>query len=239
MPAPDRLSALEQRLGHRFGSRALLREALTHSSSLADQPAAVVSNQRLEFLGDAVLHLVLTHQLFQDYPAEREGGLSRRRAALSNGAYLAGLARDLRLQEALRLGASEESAGGRGRDSILGDALEAVIGAIYLDGGLEATRRVVLGWYGPLPARLAPLEDDDNPKGRLQELIQPRLGNHALRYEVVATRGPSHQSEFEVEVFLVDRALGRGCGRSKRLAEEAAARAGLATLRADAARRAP
>jgi ribonuclease-3 len=221
---------LQARLGHRFRDPALLERALTHSSRLQDDRGAGESNQRLEFLGDAVLQLVVTQALFALFPQEREGGLSQRRSALTKGSFLAQLARDLGLPACLRLGQSEEAAGGREKASALEDAFEALVGAIFLDSDLAATQRVVLSLYGDLAARLAAVEDRENPKGRLQELVQPAHGNQALRYEVVGTLGADHAREYEVAVYLHERALGRGHGTSKKLAEEAAAAAALVAL---------
>jgi ribonuclease-3 len=229
----DAVRELQQRIGHTFRDAALLRCALTHVSYASEHPAEGESNQRLEFLGDAVLHLVIGEALFELYPGEREGPLSRRRALLVNRAFLARLAREIRLERGLRLGASEESADGRNRTSTLGDGFEALVGAVYREIGFEATRRLVLALYGPLPARLAAFEDSENPKGRLQELVQPRHGNHAIRYEVVGTTGEDHARAYEVAVFVLFRECGRGTGTSKKLAEEAAARAALAGLRPD------
>ncbi len=229
----DPLDQLEIRIDHVFRDRALLERAVTHPSLLADRPDLVESNQRLEFLGDAVLQLVLTEALFALYPGDREGVLSKRRAALANGVFLAALAREIGLDVALRLGASEEATGGRTRSAALEDALEALIGALYLDGGLLIARRVVLGLYGPLPDRLATVEDVENPKGRLQELIQPLHGNNALRYEVVRIAGEDHARAYEVAVRLLDRTLGEGRGPSKKTAEEAAARAALVAMRVE------
>ncbi len=226
------LEPLQRRLGYPFRDLELLRLALTHPSYLADHPEAGPGNQRLEFLGDSVLQLVLTEALFALYPDEREGALSRRRAVLTQGRFLNRLARDLGLDAAMRLGQSEEQTGGRQRDSILEDGLEALIGAILLDSDFPTARRIVLGWYGPLPARLERLLDDDNPKGRLQELVQPDCGNDALRYEVTGTAGAAHEREFAVAVFLGDRQVGSGRGTTKKSAEAAAARAALETLRA-------
>ena len=227
---PDH-SALQDRLGYIFRKPTLLLEALTHGSYLQDDPAAGAHNQRLEFLGDAVLHFVITDALFRESTVEREGVLSRRRAVLSKGEFLTSMARDLGLDASLRLSRSEEDAGGRDRASILEDAFEALIGAIYLDSDLATTQRVVLAWYGPLADRLAPAEDAENPKGRLQELVQPAHGNTALRYEVVTTTGPRHARVYEVAVFLHDEKLGNGTGPSKKAAEEIAAQAALAYLR--------
>lgn len=230
---PASFTALEARLGYTFRNQALLREALTHPSYLPEHPEAAPHNQRLEFLGDSVLQFVLTEALFQEFPAEREGPLSRRRAALSKGGFLTQMARDLGLADALRIGRSEEETGGRGRASILEDAFEAVVGAIYLDSDLPTTRARVLAWYGPLAARLSLTEEAENPKGRLQELIQPEHGNSALHYEVTGTSGPRHAREYEVAVFLHDRQLGLGRGPSKKVAEEDAARVALDLLRAE------
>jgi ribonuclease-3 len=226
------LAALQQRLDYAFHDVALLERAVTHPSWLQDHPAAGESNQRLEFLGDAVLQLLLTEALFQLYPADREGALSQRRSSLTKGVFLAQLAREIGLEACLRLGGSEEAGGGRTRASALEDAFEAVIGALYLDSDLATVRRVVRAIYGSLPDRLV-LEAIDNPKGRLQELIQPRHGNDALRYEVTHTEGADHAREYQVTAFLLTRPLGTGRGSSKKLAEEAAATAALETLKAE------
>jgi ribonuclease-3 len=140
------------------------------------------------------------------------------------------LARELGLDSALLLGDSEEQTGGRQRASILEDAFEAVVGALYLDSDFATAGRIVLGCYGPLPERLAALLGEDNPKGRLQELLQPKHGNRALSYKVAQMAGAPHEREYEVNVFLNDELLGSGRGSSKKLAEEAAARAALARM---------
>lgn len=229
----DALSKLEIRIGYAFRARALLECAVTHPSFLQDNPGTPDNNQRLEFLGDAVVQLVVTEALFQLFPEDREGQLSRRRAVLTNGVFLAGLAREIGLDAALRLGNSEEHTGGRTRTAALEDALEALVGAVFLDSDLATARDVLLRLYGPLADRLAGVEDFDNPKGRLQEMVQPLHGNHALRYEVTATLGEHHAREYEVSVHLLDRHLGSGRGSSKKTAEEAAARAALVGLRVD------
>lgn len=224
---------LQERLTYSFRDPALLERALTHLSFLPENPDVAESNQRLEFLGDAVLQLVLTEALFQLFPGDREGLLSKRRAALAKGVFLVELARELGLDRCLLLGTSDEATGGRQRASALEDAFEALIGALYLDSDLATARRIVLGLYGDLPARLRSAEHDDNPKGRLQELIQPIHGNHALRYEVLAIEGEDHARAFEVAVFLHERRLGQGRGPSKKSAEEAAAHAALETLKTE------
>lgn len=226
----DALAELQSRIGYTFRNAALLELALTHSSFLQEHPELSESNQRLEFLGDAVLQLALTEELFRLYPAEREGVLSKRRAALANGAFLAQLATECGIARGLRLAASEESTGGRTRQSSLEDAFEALIGAVYLDSDLPTASRIVLGLYGELAARLASVEDAGNPKGRLQEMVQPLYGNNALRYEVTNIAGEDHAREYEVVVLLLERPLGTGRGPSKKAAEEAAARAALTEL---------
>jgi len=224
------LDALQKRIGHRFRNPALLREALTHGSYVQENAGDGPNNQRLEFLGDAVLHFIITDSLYRDSTTEREGVLTRRRAILSKGRFLADLARELGLDACLRLNKGEEEAGGRGRASILEDALEALVGAIYLDSDLATTSRVVLAWYGPLADRVLPAEEVENPKGRLQELVQPIHGNVALRYEVLGTEGPRHALEYAVAVYLNDEKLGEGRGTSKKTAEEEAAQAALDEL---------
>lgn len=223
------LAALQARLTYTFRDPSLLERAFTHTSCLPEQPDIAESNQRLEFLGDAVLQLILTEALFALFPGDREGLLSKRRAALAKGVFLVELARELNLDACLRLGTSEESNGGRTRASTLEDAFEALVGALYLDSDLTLTRRIVLGLYGDLPARLGGMEEGENPKGRLQERVQPKFGNQALRYEVTRIEGEDHARAYEVAVFLNDQLLGSGRGSSKKLAEEAAARSALAT----------
>lgn len=231
MPHTAKFNALQKRLGYTFRNPALLGEALRHASFLQDHPDGGAHNQRLEFLGDSVLHFILTDALFREYTTEREGVLSRRRAGLTKGEFLCQLARDLGVDAAVQLGQSEEDAGGRGRDSILEDALEAIIGAIYLDSDFATVQAVVTKWYGSIPERLARTEGNENPKGQLQEIVQPEHGNGALRYDVVNATGPKHAREYEVVVLLNGREIGLGKGSSKKAAEEEAARVGLETLR--------
>ena len=229
----EALTQLQARVGYTFRDASLLGRAITHSSFASDHPG-YESNQRLEFLGDSVLQLVLTESLFSLLPAEREGALSTKRAALANGAFLAQLAREISLDDCLRLSASDDLLGTRHRTSALEDAFEAFIGAVYLDSDLPTARRVVLGIYGSLAERLAAVESTGNPKGRLQEIVQPLHGNDAIRYEVLRTDGADHAREYEIAVFLKDRQLGTGRGSSKKLAEEAAAREALLTLNSGA-----
>lgn len=225
------LAALEQVLGYRFANNSLLVRALTHPSFGQQQDDnAIGHNQRLEFLGDAVLGLILAEQLFATLPTEREGVLTQNRSALAKGAQLASLARDLGLPGYLRLSEAEERNNGRNRDSILEDAFEALIGAIYLDRGYATAREVVLRWYGDINEKLKAALNVHNPKGRLQELIQPQLGNDAIVYELLDETGPAHLKRFRVEVRIDGRPAGTGEGLSKKEAEEQAALLALESI---------
>lgn len=224
------LKLLQERIGYSFRDPAHLERALTHASWLQDNPESTGDNQRLEFLGDSVLQLILTEALYALYPDGTEGELTKRRAILGRGQFLARLAREIGLDACLRLGANEEASGGRGRDAALEDAFEALVGAVNIDGGIESARRAVLGIYGDLSGRLAAGEGNANPKGRLQEIVQPLHGNQALRYEVLATEGADHERKYEVAVYLLERRIGSGRGSSKKVAEEEAARAALESL---------
>jgi ribonuclease-3 len=231
------LEGLQARIGYTFRDPSLLERALTHTSWLQDHPEDQGNNQRLEFLGDSVLSLILTQALYGLYPEGTEGELTVRRAILGKGVFLSRLAREIGLAACLRLGSGEESTGGRNRDSALEDAFEALLGAVSLDGGFDCARTAALGIYGNIPTRLEELETDANPKGRLQEIVQGIHGNSALRYEVTATEGADHERTFEVAVHLLERRIGSGKGPSKKIAEEEAARAALAVVRQDPPRR--
>ncbi|HEX9784537.1 MAG TPA: ribonuclease III [Opitutaceae bacterium] len=222
------LEAFQERIGYRFRDPKLLRLCLMHPSTQQDVPG-IDNNQRLEFLGDAVLQLIITERLHALYPEEREGPLTSRRATITRGVFLADLARELGIEQVLRVSVSERAASGHLRLAALEDAAEALVAAIYLDSDFETARRVVLGWYGDLHQRLLRYATRINPKGRLQELVQPKHGNNALVYRVVSEQGPAHAREFEVEVLLFDRVLGCGIGTSKKEAEESAANQALST----------
>jgi len=235
MSAP--IEKLEKGIGYRFRNRALLEQALTHPSSLNELPRGRIekkqgrdrSNQRLEFLGDSVLQLILSEALYARYPEDREGALSTKRFTLVKGSALSELAREIALYEHIRVGQSERANTNTAslRDSILEDAFEALVAAIYLDSDLPTAREVVLRLYGDISQKLAAAAPDTNPKGRLQERVQPRYGNDALRYEVIATHGEAHTREFEVALSLRNQRLATGRGSSKQRAEEAAARDAL------------
>ena len=224
---PDKLEMFQDRIGYRFKAPGLLISSLTHPSYIQQYPNTEESNQRLEFLGDAVLSAILADNLYEQFPGEREGVLSLNRSALAQGAQLAALARELGLDAVLRLSEGEIKNEGRRRESILEDALEALIGAVFLDSDWETTRRVVLNWYGDINERLDTLLALHNPKGRLQELVQPLHGNEAIEYVVASTSGPDHAKSYTVEAHIKGRLMGEGRGSSKKEAEENAARAAL------------
>lgn len=234
---PD-LKQLEERLGHQFGRPELLSEALTHRSVLHESnpkksplPKPTVDNQRLEFFGDAVLQLALTEVVFDHFPKADEGELTKMRARFANRHMLCRLAGVLALGEYLRLGKGEEASGGRSRPSNLADAFEAVIGAIYLDAGFGVARKFVLAQLHSVLDQLEVAPDEDNPKGRLQELIQERQGKNPI-YRIASQRGPDHAKHFEVVVELDDVELGRGTGRNKKEAEMQAAEAAIVNFSA-------
>jgi len=219
------LENLQQRLGYTFRQFELLELAVTHPSLVNENPEVKESNQRLEFLGDAVLQLILSEEIYRLYPEEREGALTQKRKKLVEGRFTAQLARELGLASCLRVQtAAPELANNQ---SALEDAFEAVVAAIYLDAGFDECRKIVLAIYGEIRKRLASVLPADNPKGRLQELVQPEHGNTALRYIVVNITGQAHAREFEVQLYLKDKPIASGRGTSKRRAEEAAARAAL------------
>lgn len=223
LPPLPPLERLEERIGYTFKRRELLERAITHPSYAQLLERKSQHNQRLEFLGDAVLGMILAERLFATLPTEREGVLTKNRSALVKGEQLSALAGDLGLPEFLRLSEAEERNHGRKRHSILEDALEATVGAIYLDSDYDTVRDVVLGWYGDLETRLDAVLNAHNPKGRLQEIVQPRLGNTAIEYALIDEAGPAHRKRFFVEVRVDGEIAGRGEGPSKKAAEEAAA----------------
>jgi ribonuclease-3 len=230
-PRDPSLVALQARLGYKFRRRELLDEALTHPSYAQQERHRVPHNQRLEFLGDAVLNLVLAERLFQDLPGEREGALARARSALGKGELLAALARKLGLPACLRLADGDIEAGGREWASSQEDAFEALIGAVFLDSDYPTARDTVLGWFGDLNELRTELLSGDNPKGRLQEWLAERGLGRALKYGLASTSGPDHAKVFRVELTVQDELLGEGEGRSKKEAEEVAARAALTRLK--------
>jgi ribonuclease III len=220
--AKDR-AALEDRIGFKFADKTLLERALTHISALSGGNRTN-SYQRLEFLGDHVLGLVISDMLYRAFPRANEGELSRRLSDLVRKETCADVARAIEIGPALKLGSSENNAGGRLRITILGDACEALVGAVYLDGGYAAVEAFVARfWKERMLKPLRPLRD---PKTMLQEWAQAR-GLPTPAYQEVARTGPHHKPKFSVTVMLPDRPPAEGTGNSKRAAEQAAAAAML------------
>lgn len=221
------LGDLSRRLGHDFSGLSLLDAALRHRSWCGEH-GAVPSNERLEFLGDAVLQLAITERLFAADPPLPEGVLAQRRAALVNTRTLATAARRVDLGPAIRLGRGEAATGGHDKDSILADSAEAVIGAVHLDAGFDAARTVIFSLLEPDLARVEAGKDSGDSKSRLQERAAHEL-DLVPRYEV-AGAGPDHAREFEAAVLLDGVEWGRGEGRTKKEAEQGAATAALQRL---------
>ncbi len=223
------MEALEQKLTHSFRDRSLLQTALTHSSYANEHHCA--SNERLEFVGDSVLGMVTASHLYLSYPELPEGKMTRLRAELVCEQSLWDVAEQLQLGEYLRLGRGEESSGGRGRPSILADCVEAVIAAVYLDGGMEPARRIIDRWI------LSKLDHDGGTlvrdwKTELQETIQQKPGR-ALSYQMIGESGPDHMKRFQASVKCDGIEIGTGEGKTKKEAEQMAARAALLTLTGD------
>jgi ribonuclease-3 len=220
------MEALEEKLGYEFRERSLLMQALTHPSLSAEKKGAGADNQRLEFLGDAVIQLVLTEYLFRELPDEDEGRLTQTRATLVSRNALSDCARLWDLGTVLRLGRGEDANGGRERASNLADAFEALMGAVYLDGGLEAARVSVLRALEPVLGEALAGEDTSNPKGRLQEELQA-ITRESPVYRIVSEEGPDHLKRFAAEVVWRGRPLAIGYGSSKKTAEADAAEQAL------------
>ena len=220
----SRPAALEKRLGHQFADPRLLEQALTHRSRGAD------NNERLEFLGDGVLGCAMADELYGRFPQLSEGKLTRLRASLVREEALAEVAKTLGLGEFLRLGEGELAAGPEPRPSILADALEALLGAVFLDAGYDAARKTVLAAFGPLIERLDPERPAKDAKTRLQEVLQAKH-RRLPQYEVVAVTGEAHRQAFVVECSVAELDLrAKGSGTSRQRAEQQAAKAMLEKL---------
>lgn len=226
--AEDGLSAIERKLDYRFRDRSLLEEALTHRTYV-NETGAGKDNQRLEFFGDSVLDFLLSDMLLVQFPTSREGELTRIRAALVDEVSLSRIAAELDLGAALRLGRGEDKGGGRQKRSLLADAFEALLAALYLDGGIDPARRVVADLFRPLFTSPDLLCGRDS-KTELQELA--RLARGQLpRYQLKQVTGPDHDKRFTVEIYLGVELMGEGVGRSKKEAEQDAARAATLLLK--------
>lgn len=223
---------LYRRLGYTFRDPSLAETALTHTSYANEHPqAAPHHNERLEFLGDAVLDFVISVELMERFPDLQEGDLSKIRASLVSEGALASLSRELELGTHLRIGRGEERSGGREKDSILSDAFEALLAAVYMDSastsGIAETQRVIMSLFldrfegaGRQPQR-------EDYKTALQEMVQ-RRHQETVRYVILEEEGPDHDKHFQAAVYLQDQELGRGGGRSKKVAEQDAARTAMA-----------
>ncbi len=224
------VSELEQTIGYSFRNAELLLEALTHKSFVHESgEKGDKDNQRLEFFGDAVIGFFVSAMLLERYPEFREGKLSKIRASLVDEKTLAELAGCIMLGSYLRLGRGEEKTGGRAKSSVLADAYEALIGAVYLDGGADAAARLVEKHFGPLMMQSADKFGGRDYKTRLQETVQEMYGKPPV-YSLESESGPPHERIFSAAVSVGSRHLGKGAGKSKKEAEQAAARDALAGL---------
>lgn len=215
---------LSKALDYRFKDARLFEQALTHRSATGD------NNERLEFLGDAILDLVVSEAIFRARPEAHEGDLSRLRASLVNDASLAALASDLQLGGHLILGSGERKSGGHRRESILADAIEAIFGAVYLDAGFDAAREIIERAFGARLEDFPPVEELRDPKTRLQEWLQAR-GRGLPKYELIAVTGEAHRQRFEVCCIVDDdAATTRGKGATRRAAEQTSAQRMLTRL---------
>jgi len=222
----ERLAMLQEAIGISFADVTLLREALTHRSYVYEAAHGAVSNERLEFLGDSILAFVAADYLFRTYPTLTEGELTDVRAAVVKTTTLAMFARRIHLGDYLLLGRGEQASGGSERAPLLAAAFEALLGAIYLDGGLEVVTRFVVPMIQEQARVVVSGRRFKDDKSLLQEIAQARLGVTPT-YRVVAEEGPSHNRQFTVQVVLAGEVAGEGHGRSKQQAEREAARTAL------------
>ncbi len=222
---------LQRGIPYQFSQVKLLRVALTHSSYANEQQTGAEHNERLEFLGDAVLELCVSEELFRRFPDAREGQLTAMRSKLVNQDTLAALARKMHLPEHLILGKGEEGQGGRERDSLLSDVFESVLGAVFLDGGFAAARKVVEELFLDLWPAGSERKKNKDPKSRLQELTQQRFKERPI-YVLAASSGPEHDKQFIVRLTLPDGSEFTATGSSLKRAEQTAAEQALARLSA-------
>ncbi len=218
--------SLEERIGYKFRNSLLLAEALTHPSLAYETQKPHFDNQRLEFLGDAVLQLALTETLYHLFPTFSEGRLTKLRSRLVSRAALKVYALDIDLGQYLMMGKGEEASGGRARSSTLADAFEALVGAIYLDGGLDETRTFLTKHCRKSIQKIEETPAEMNPKGQLQEILQANSAT-SPRYRILSQEGPDHKKTFVCSVEWEGMALGKGTGSSKKEAEAEAATVAL------------
>ena len=227
------LASLSEALKISFHDLSLLEQAMVHSSYINENPGyAPFSNERLEFLGDAVLGFIVAEKLYQDYPGLAEGEMTKLRAVLVRRGTLARIARGIKLGDYLYLGKGEEASGGHDKPVNLAGALEAVIAAVYLDQGLTATRELVLRLFNAELQKVIERSTEIDYKSELQEFVQSRY-HLTPSYRLIEATGPDHDKKFIVEVMVGDMVLGRGMGKSKKIAEAEAARSALEQLPAN------
>ena len=220
---------LEKQIGYRFKSKELLALALTHPSNKEPKGEAALNNQRLEFLGDAALGFVTAHELYKHHPNLREGSLTKMRSLLTSGDTLAAIAATIDIGEHLQMGKGEAQSGGAERPSNLTDAMEAVIGAAFLDRGLSAVSKIFETLFWDKLQELPEESDINNPKSALQEHCQKELKTSPV-YRLLREEGPSHARVFHMEVLVENEVCGVGEGSSKRDAEQVAASVALEKL---------
>ena len=229
----DHLTDFENVIGYNFTNREYLRTALTHSSYVNEnkyKDASLEDNERFEFFGDAIIEFYISEYLFNKYHSFPEGDMTKLRASMVCEKSLAECAKEIRLGEFLRMGNGESRSGGRERASIISDAFEALVAAIYLDSGSDAITRDFIHKH-----LIQKLENKDlffDAKTKLQEIIQ-KGGNKTLRYELVGEKGPAHDKIFEIAVYLNDEEMGRGSGHSKKAAQQAAAKEAITKLQTE------
>lgn len=226
MLTKEQITELQNKLGYSFGNADLLKRALMHSSYV---PGTGGDNERMEFLGDAVLELCVSEELFFRFPNMQEGQLSKNRASIVCESALSEAAKGVGLGKFLLLGRGEDASGGREKPSILSDAFEAVIAAIYLDGGFAPARSFIHRFVLPLLDLSTPVSEKDH-KTRLQELIHARTHGRQVRYVLVGEEGPDHSKTFTMQAVLDEQVLGEGKGHSKQSAGQAAAEDALSRL---------
>ncbi len=230
MDVEQNLPALKEKLGFPWRDESLLRLALTHGSFTYEQKKPEIEdNQRLEFLGDAVLELAVSTYLYHKFPGYSEGELTRLRAALVCEPTLVKVAKELDLGKCLLMGRGEERSGGRERPSILADALEALLGAVYLDQGLERASKFILAYLEPILGDILEGKATRDYKTELQEILQKKASD-PVNYVIVNEKGPDHDKIFTAAVVYLGREIGRGVGHSKKEAEQQAARLALEKL---------
>ncbi len=216
------MESLEDKIGYKFTNSLLIAEAMTHPSLAYETRKPHFDNQRLEFLGDAVIQLILTNELYLHFPDFGEGKLTKLRSRLVSRTALKRYAKSIDLGQHLLLGKGEETSGGRARPSNLADAFESLFGAIYLDGGYEVARDCLLSKFSSFIKEITDQPDEVNPKGQLQEILQA-ISTNSPSYRIVSQEGPDHQKSFVAEVVWQGKVLGKGSGNSKKVAEIGAA----------------